>query len=322
MASVHLLNVAPGDCTVIRHNSGRVSMIDICGGNDVRTETEAASESGGGNFRMCEKTINPLDYLKEIGATDIFRFILSHPDMDHMDGLHELSKKHNVANFWDSGSRRTKPDFSSGHYHEKDWDTYVAMRDGTHGTTKVGVRQAGDAFAYANKKDDAGNAHDGLYILAPDDELIKDPNMSDDINEGSYVILYRSSGGRVVLPGDAHDKGWEYVLNKYREGILDVSFLLAPHHGRDSERSYEFLDAMKPKLTLLGCAPSKHIDYNQWRSRNLEFITSNQAGNVVLEAGDGAIDVYVQNREFAKSKKCDLSKVNGQGYVLYKSIAE
>lgn len=33
MPSVHLLNVSPGDCTIIRHGSGRVSMIDMCDGN-------------------------------------------------------------------------------------------------------------------------------------------------------------------------------------------------------------------------------------------------------------------------------------------------
>ena len=33
MAKVHCLTVGNGDCTVIEHGSGRVSMIDICGGN-------------------------------------------------------------------------------------------------------------------------------------------------------------------------------------------------------------------------------------------------------------------------------------------------
>jgi hypothetical protein len=51
----------------------------------------------------------------------------------------------------------------------------------------------------------------------------------------------------------------------------------------------------------------------------LDYITSNQAGNVVLEIVDGAIDVYVENETFARAKGADLSIKNGQGYVgLYR----
>ena len=42
MPTVHVLNVSPGDCTVIQHGSGRVSMIDICDGN-VQTELSEAT---------------------------------------------------------------------------------------------------------------------------------------------------------------------------------------------------------------------------------------------------------------------------------------
>src|SRR5579863_3234228 len=90
-------------------------------------------------------------------------------------------------------------------------------------------------------------------------------------------------GGRVLLPGDAHDNTWDYVIENYGNDVKNCSFMLAPHHGRDSEREYDFLDHVQPIVTLIGCAPSEHIDYDQWRRRGLEFITSNQAGNVVLE---------------------------------------
>ena len=40
-----------------------------------------------GNFRMCDHPTNPLDYLVKSGHQEIWRFILSHPDMDHLDGF-------------------------------------------------------------------------------------------------------------------------------------------------------------------------------------------------------------------------------------------
>lgn len=318
MPSVHLLNVSPGDCTIIRHGSGNVSVIDICDGNlgeEVVKMAEAlAAVRPRGNFGMCGHPTNPISYMKNLGIKSIFRFALTHPDMDHMDGFNAMIDQIGIANFWDTGSRRDKPDFTSGPYLEADWNRYVKVRDGKENGVSSAIRQAGQRFAYANKTEDGQGGGDGLYILAPDSELIKDANFSDDLNDGSYVLLYRSAGGRILIPGDAHDKTWDYVLKHYESDIANCSFMLAPHHGRDSNRSYAFLDKIKPKLTLIGCSPSEHIDYNQWNRRGLDYITSNQAGNVVLEVNDGSLDVYIENESFAKAKDANLSIRNSQGY--------
>lgn len=330
MPSVHLLNVSPGDCTIIRHGSKRVTMVDICDGytEEIAEDTRQAIAkalarvSPGGNFGMCRYPTNPITYARDLGITSIFRFILTHPDMDHMDGFDALCDQIGIGNFWDTGARRDKPDFSgNGSYREEDWDRYVKIRDGKE---KVGtrIRRAGDRFVYANKVAEGQSHSDGLYILAPDANLINDPDTTDDINEGSYVLLYRSGGGRVLLAGDAHDASWEYVCAHYARDIKNCSFLLAPHHGRDSGRSYDFLDAIKPKLTLIGCAPSEYIDYDQWNRRKLPFLTSNQAGNVVLETQPGLVDVYIQNETYAEAAGCDLNIRNNQNYVFWDRIVE
>jgi hypothetical protein len=46
----------------------------------------------------------------------------------------------------------------------------------------------------------------------------------------------------VLFAGDAHDATWEYVLKHYGPDVENCSVLIAPHHGRDSERSYDFID--------------------------------------------------------------------------------
>jgi beta-lactamase superfamily II metal-dependent hydrolase len=255
-----------------------------------------------------------------LGLDKIFRFILTHPDMDHLDGLDALSDEFPIYNFWDTGTRRDEPDFGeNGPYREEDWDRYVKIRDRREVGVSSVIRQAGLRFSYANKTDGQSGG-DGLYILAPDAQLALEASDGGDINDGSYVILYRSSGGRVLLPGDAHDNTWTYIIEKYSTDVANCSFMLAPHHGRDSKRNYDFLDHIQPKLTLIGCAPSDHIDYNQWSRRDLDFITSNQAGNVVLEIFDGRIDVYIENESFAIAKGCDVAKRNSQAYVYLQSI--
>ena len=136
MASVHFLNVAPGDCTIIRHTSGHVTMVDICDGN-TESKVKKAKLTGTtrikplGNFRMCEYPTNPIQYLKGLGISRIFRFILTHPDMDHMDGLKALFDEIRITNFWDTGVKRDSPEFGEeSPYDEADWDCYENLRDG------------------------------------------------------------------------------------------------------------------------------------------------------------------------------------------------
>src|SRR2546430_2390824 len=95
MARVHFLNVGQGDCIIIEHASGRVTVMDICSGNAVPTSESRIAKAldlltAQGNFRMCDVPTNPLDYLSLIGKNQILRFILSHPDMDHLDGFNRL----------------------------------------------------------------------------------------------------------------------------------------------------------------------------------------------------------------------------------------
>lgn len=60
------------------------------------------------------------------------------------------------------------------------------------------------------------------------------------------------------------------------------------------------LDVLNPKLTLFGCANSEHLAYDDWNTRNLLHITNNQAGNILLNAINEGIEVYVENLSFAR----------------------
>lgn len=329
MASIHLLNVAPGDCTIIRHNSGRVSMIDICDGYvaPIASAARMPTNTGQtGNYRMCRHPTNPLFYARDLGIHEIWRFVLTHPDMDHMDGFNRLVDAFPLHNYWDTGSRRTKPIFERSPYNETDWNRYVLVRDGLERGIHSLLKRAGSRFSYANECG-ADGSHDGFYILAPNAALVDDPGMNDDVNDGSYVILYKTQGGRVLLPGDAHDNTWAYIRRHSPDDVHGAAFLLAPHHGRDSDRSYDFLDLVRPSLTLIGCAPSEYIDYSQWERRGLDYITSNQCGSVVIEAREPTAEtgpylaVYVENIDFAVTKGGG-EPVNEQGYGCLTTIGD
>ncbi len=322
MSSFHFLNVKAGDCTIIRHGSGHWSMIDICYGNSTQAVVKEARDAGfptkpRGNFRMCSHPTSPLDYLSLLGVDSIFRFILTHPDMDHMDGIDALFSKISVNNYWDSGVRKAKPDFKGSPYKEADWDRYVKVRDGKEEGVTVVSPRAGSRFQYANQNADGESGGDGLYILSPSKGLVDEANKSGDVNDASYVLLYRSMGGKILIPGDAHDKTWEYVLENHEDDVKDCTLMVAPHHGRKTGRSYEFLDVVKPKLTLFGCAGSEHLAYDAWNNRELVYFTNNQVGCVSAEMGGGNMDVYIENKTFAeKLRPGRVLTTNSQGFYL------
>ena len=326
MPKIHFLNVNQGDCIILEHVSGRKTVFDISAGNIERKNALVAAlfkhemTPAKGNFRMCQHPTNPLDYLTNMGTKQIWRFILSHPDMDHLDGFNALLDKFDVPHFWHSGANKTKPDFSdNGRFKEEDWDRYARVIAGNEpGTQSIHV-QAGSKFKYANEDDTQYGLGDSLYILAPNQGLVDQGNESQDFNDASYVVLFNSPIGKVLLAGDAHDATWEYVKLHHKEAASDVTLLVAPHHGRKSGRSYEFLDFVKPKLTLFGCAPSEHLAYNAWNYRNLTHITNNQCGCVVAEGTD-AMHIYVENEVFAAKSGGNTKLTNDQGFYFLGTV--
>ena len=71
MATIHFLNVKQGDCSVISHNSDRVTVIDVCNAKppDVQAEKSIAEmaqlERGiSGNFQQKKHPVNPISYLR------------------------------------------------------------------------------------------------------------------------------------------------------------------------------------------------------------------------------------------------------------------
>lgn len=324
MGVFHYLNVKQGDCSIIQHPTGHVTVVDVCNAASANQEevalAKAIVEAGvPGNFNQKDTPVNPVAYLKKFGISSVFRFIATHPDMDHLDGIQSFFDEFSPVNLWDTDNECEK-DFSDGggQYNEDDWDFYTSLRDGKPTTDPKRLTLfAGERGHYYNRDAEGQGGGDGLHILAPTPELLAQANECDDYNDASYVILYRSNGGRILLAGDSHDKTWEHILANHEDDVKDVELLIAPHHGRKSDRSYDFLDVVRPKLTFFGNANSEHLAYGAWNGRGLTFITNNQANCMVVNTSVNPMDVYVTNKVFAEKCNPDTTYSNAfQGYYL------
>lgn len=320
MPKIHFLNVKDGDCNIIDHYSGHVSVIDVCNAapvdvlNEVRSRVLAASFQSvlSGDYGQKDFPVNPISYMKERNFTEVFRFILTHPDMDHMDGIEAFFTEFPPTNFWDTDNCETK-EFdgdSSGGYHEEDWNFYVGLRDGKPETNpKRLALYAGTKGKYYNQDAEDKAGGDGVHILAPTKAFVDNANECLDFNDCSYVLLYRTGNHRILFGGDSHDATWEHILENHERDVKNVDLLIAPHHGRSSGRSYDFLDTVNPALTLFGNADSNHLSYSAFNYRSLPIITNNQAGCILVDAETNPMRVYVTNEAYAK-------KVNAHAYAL------
>ena len=135
MLKIHFLNVGHGDCTIIKHHSGRITMIDINNATDL-DEISIEELSQNYNISLLTRTLmelsgitplkqfqtagyktnltNPIEFLlANYPGEHIFRFILTHPDLDHMRGLAALrSSGIKIYNFWDTKHDKV-PEFQS-----------------------------------------------------------------------------------------------------------------------------------------------------------------------------------------------------------------
>lgn len=326
MARIHFLNVIEGDCNIIQHDNGRTTVIDISNAyNDYDTAEEIAVKesqlrkdrikrtqvpSDKKDYKQKEIPDNPIEYLNDIGVEDIFRFIVSHPDMDHLDGIKDLFEEFKIYNFWDTNNKKEISDkANSGGYNLEDWKYYKNLRDGKITPCKRLTYYSGNSNLYYNE--------DHIEILSPTPTILSACNEKGDWNDSSYVILYtppKANGGhwKILFSGDSEDLTWEHIVKNHAEKINNIDILFAPHHGRDSNRNFDLLKSLTPTITLFGNASSKHLAYSKYKGTR---ITNNQAGYVILDISSQRIQVFVKHFEFAR----DFSAKRGWSLPTYNS---
>ena len=316
MSTVHFLNVKEGDCSILQHNSDHVTVIDVCNAkamiyvaqelgwtNTLLKRTAQVMAASGGNFNQKAYPVNPIEYMGERGIDNVFRYVQTHPDMDHMDGIKPFFEHFGPLNFWDTNNKKELTSWDGSPYNSSDWKFYKNLRDSNPSEDPRRLTLlSGATGMYWNTGEGNGNG-DGINILAPTKELVQNANESDgDYNDCSYVLLYRTGKMKVIFAGDSHDATWEHILANHSDKVRNVDLLIAPHHGRKSDRDYGFLDELKPSLTLFGNAPSQYLAYGAWNNRGLEFVTNNQADCIVVDIREDYQDLYVTNESFARQR--------------------
>jgi len=311
MLRIHFLNVGHGDCCIIEFiDNSRVAMIDInrtseMDENSAREIYESLStslaarlilvsgakitssmlESAGYDIRLQD----PIEYLYENGITNIFRFISTHPHIDHLSGLYELHKRIGFTNIW-IVKNKYEPDIDKlSETQRKDWDLYKKFRDTNEreieGVTIVRPEEGSESQYYKE---------DGIQILAPNEQL-KESSESNP-NKISYVLLIRHKGRKILLPGDAEKETWEYLVENYEDELRKIDILKAAHHGRDSGYYQPAVKLMSPTYTIVSVGKKPETDAsNKYRQYSRYVWSTRWKGNIVFTINnDGRITYETQ----------------------------
>jgi competence protein ComEC len=286
MLKVHFLNVGHRDCTIIRHPDGRLTMIDINNAIDLDPSTAQELEEYGGRVASQNRSefkffadfslpalesgiapslltldsplvarfdkgynislTNPIAFMKTVNYRHIYRYIQTHPDLDHMRGLIALRDAgHKIINFWDTEHCK-QPDFHSLSDKEN-WKQYQLLRYGK--DCKVLNLFRGSQRKFWSE--------DGIEILAPIPELIELANRKKNWNNLSYVLRLTYCGISIIFGGDAEEDVWKSIIEYYGDN-LKCDILKASHHGRDSGYYQQAVKLMSPQYTIGNCSTQEN----------------------------------------------------------------
>lgn len=291
MSEIKSLSVDNGDMFYINHNTDNFSMID-CNITD-------------------ERKSEILDEVKNLaGKKGVVRFISTHPDQDHIQGIEYLDELGLIKNFYYVDNNVSK---------STETESFKKYKDLKESSCAYKIYK-GCKRKWMNVSDgERGSA--GISVLWPDvnnetfRDALRDAESSDKPNNISPAIVYSlDEGVRALWLGD--------MENDYMEAIEDdialspVDILFAPHHGRKSGRVPKtWLDKLDPRLIVVGKAPSDELEYYS----NYNTLTQNSAGDILFCCETGKTHVYVGAPSYSVNfleRDPNASVVKGSLYYL------
>ena len=179
-----------------------------------------------------------MPYLLNRRITKLDYVICSHFDTDHVGGIKTILENLKVKNLVISKQKENYENF-------KEIMKITAEKEINVISVKRGDRINFDSTSYAN-------------ILYPIESL-----EHDDINNNSIVAKFFYQSTSILFTGDIEKEAEEKLLNICTSNELKSDILKVAHHGSKTSTIMSFLEAVSPKIALIGVRRKQQI----WTSR-------------------------------------------------------
>ena len=245
---VNFINVGEGDCILIEAPGKTNILID--GGGTPQSDFDVGS-----------KIVIP--YLRRKGINEIDLLILTHPHLDHLEGLLPLLEELKVNMILDSG---LTCDLS-------EYEEFISL------TLKKGVpyhkAKAGDNFIFSNDLE--------IFLLNPlyDSDFYKEP----DFNNASIVVKLFYKNANFLFSGDIEELAEKKLL--VWQNILQSDILKVGHHGSSTSTTLEFLDKVNPSIAVITVGknnfghPSQKV-IERLEDRNIKIYRTDEDGTIII----------------------------------------
>jgi competence protein ComEC len=238
---------------------------------------------------------DPIDVLKrECPGEDVFRFVATHPDMDHLTGLYRLSQQEpgiDILNFWDTDNTKAfkEGEFDKSRYDWRDWQEYQRLRTSTEAPKTLSLYRGSSADYYTA---------DGITILAPTPAIVKDANERKDWNHLSQVHHIRYGQSTLIMAADTTPEVQKEIAALYGTD-LKSTLLKAPHHGRETCYCEEFCSVVKADYTIVSVGKKPENDAsNKYRKHSKKVLSTRFHGTIYAELdADGTVRIFDHARQ-------------------------
>lgn len=236
--AVHFIDVGQGDSALLL-SGGQAVLIDA-----------GTAESGAAVVR----------YLEELGVTELYGAVATHPHADHIGGMAQVIKAFPIEHFYLGPETQNTA-------------TYSGMLDALE---EAGVQPVipadGDELVF-----DSGAS---LTFLGPADDVPKN-----NLNDRSLITLFRAGDQDVLFMGDAESAAEESLLAHHPALTCDV--LKVGHHGAATSSSEEFLQAVRPSTAVISCGVDN--DYGHPSDQTLQNLSLAGVDDVRITAQSGTV---------------------------------
>ena len=229
---INMLDVGQGDCVVIRNSNGNVYISD-CGSSSV---------SKVGKYRL-------LPFLKYKGYGKIKGIFISHMDEDHMNGILELMEMAPTEHlqieylFLPESVLLIEED-------QEDLKELSTLASGN-----------GTKIIYLSQGEEIQDGELRFSCVYPASQEVDYSDFKkEDRNNSSLVLLMQYQEFEMLFTGDVEMAGEHEIVN-YVQELTDQSLfqddridvLKVAHHGSSGSSCEEFLEAIRPKISLISC---------------------------------------------------------------------
>jgi competence protein ComEC len=224
-----------------------------------------------------EEVIVP--FFRARGVERIDYAVLSHPHQDHVGGLPALLETMPIGVYLDPVIESTNQTYARSL--EMILDLEIPAE----------AARRGDRFSLGE--------HVSVDILWPTDDLLRERDGTDRINDNSTVLRLTAGSVRFLLTGDI-ERDAEAALVELEGSGLHVDVLQVAHHGSNSSTADPFLEVARPSVAIVSAGHENryghpHVEPMQrLRGAGSTIYRTDVDGTVTIRSDGDSFEISVE----------------------------